>query len=72
MRVPIAAGTPLRVGRSVSLFHISSAGMMENHEFGSTHYDVAPDGQRFLVREIAQGSDEAPVVVLSGGTSRQP
>ncbi len=66
MRVPIAAGAPLKVGRALSLFHISSAGMMENHEFGSAHYDIAPDGQHFLVREIAQGADEAPVVVLAG------
>ena len=67
MRVPIAAGTPLKVSRAVSLFHISSAGMMENHDLGGAHYDVAPDGQHFLIREIAQGSDEAPVIVMSGG-----
>ena len=71
MRVPMVIGSSLKVGRPVSLFHISSAGMMENHEFGSTHYDVAPDGQYFLVREIAQGSDEAPVIVMAGAAPAQ-
>ena len=66
MRVPVTAGAMMNVSRAISLFHITSAGMMESHEFGFGHYDVAPDGEHFLVREIAQGSDDAPVIVMVG------
>lgn len=66
-RVPVSPGDPIRISRPLPLFHITSAGMMENHEFGFDHYDIAADGQHFLVRELAQGTDEAPVVVMAGG-----
>ena len=65
MRVSVAhRGNSLDLGRPVPLFPITSAGMMEQEELGLTHYDIAPDDQHFLVREMPGGTDESPVIVI--------
>jgi len=55
-----SAGRP---GALQPLFVINSASMLEQKEFGATHYDVAGK-DRFLVREIPSGEDDAPLVVI--------
>lgn len=64
MRAAMPMGSVLVVGRPQPLFRINSAGVMELRELGATHYDVAPDGKRLVVREIPPGSEQAGIVVI--------
>jgi Tol biopolymer transport system component len=51
------------VDRPVPMFPLSSSGL-ELEEFRLSHYDVAPDGKRFLVREVAPGGDADPLTLI--------
>jgi Tol biopolymer transport system component len=66
MRAAISSGSPLQIGRPQPMFHVSSAGMTELQEIGSSHYDVAPDGKRLILREVPRGVDPSRVVVITG------
>jgi Tol biopolymer transport system component len=60
--VPVdASGHP---GAPSALFPINSAGMLEQKEFGLTHYDVGAAKDRFLVRELPNGVDDPPIVII--------
>jgi Tol biopolymer transport system component len=52
------------VGAQVPLFAINSASMLEQKEFGATHYDVDSAHDRFLVRELLSSEEDPPLVAV--------
>jgi Tol biopolymer transport system component/tRNA A-37 threonylcarbamoyl transferase component Bud32 len=62
--VPVVFAPTFKPGNPTRLFRISSAGMMEFGEFGSTHYDVTASGQKFLVRTLPSQGDSSPIGVI--------
>jgi Tol biopolymer transport system component/tRNA A-37 threonylcarbamoyl transferase component Bud32 len=62
--VPVVFAPTFKPGNPLPLFRITSAGMMEFGEFGSTHYDVAANGQKFLVKMLPFQGDTSPIGVI--------
>lgn len=63
VEVNFSAATPI-VNKPAAMFPVSSAFMLQLEEFRLPHYDVAPDGQRFLVRELVSGRHDDPVTLI--------
>ncbi len=63
MTVPVLSTQPLEFGQPVPLFKFASAG--RGLPAGKPPYDVAPDGQRFIVNAVVRQSDPSQHVLLN-------
>jgi len=68
MAVPITAGAGLEVGSPTALFDVSFSTNTINP--GAADYDVAADGQRFIVAEPLTEARNTPLTVLVNWTAR--
>ena len=56
--VPVDQGPPLRLGAPTVLFE----GVLHHNPFGNRHYDISPDGTRFLmIKDDATADGSAPI-----------
>jgi Tol biopolymer transport system component/predicted Ser/Thr protein kinase len=68
MAVPVqGAGSTFQVGAATALFEAPVRGFLQGWE-NSNRYDVAPDGQRFLINVPAEGVASAPMVTVLNWT----
>jgi len=64
MAVPVSTGDTFKAGTPVPLFHIAA----HRKEYEVAPYDVAPDGQRFIVNS-STGAPALPINVVMNWTS---
>jgi hypothetical protein len=64
MAVSVKLGETFESGAAIPLFQTEVSGSNSTNR-----YDVADDGQRFLVNQPAQSGGEAPYVVILNWTS---
>jgi Tol biopolymer transport system component/predicted Ser/Thr protein kinase len=69
MAVPVqAAGSTFQVGTATALFEAPVRGFLQGWD-NSNRYDVAPDGQRFLVNVPTDGVASSPMVAVINWTA---